>query len=550
MPLSTKIALGCIVFVSLFLNLYRQGTAPPCFNADEAAFSYNAWSILKTGKDEHGDSFPLRLASYGDYKLPLLTYLTVPFVGVFGLNEQAARLPNTFIAILFPFVIFFLAKELFGKDKIALAAAFLVSASLGMHIVGRHLHEAYLAAFLVSGVWLFYLRSLRQTNVYNAAMTFTFIFLSLFTYHSSRIFAIGFLLHAIYAFGFQKKEYGKQFLIGLFTVVALFAITDIVISPARVKNLLFFNNPGYVMKIQQMRDEGSPRFMYNKLVPGVKDIFVENLKYFSPQFLLVTGDENYRFGHPGMAIITVIEYLLFFVGLYYLFAKKEKYRWLLLFILFITPAAASLSWAGLSLTRSLFIIIPISLIAAYGFYAVTDPYKKKPRLWQFIFFGILCLEMVNLVYNWDYFLRHYPKRTITAYSWQCGYKEMAQYVKENYDKYDTFYITRQHGQPYMFLLFFMQYDPEKFHGKAKLTPPDEYGFTQVDSFDKFNFNFKAPKPGENAVYIGRPADDFKSQPQNFPGMIDSKKIKYGSEEIFWIYENPKHNPLPKEESID
>lgn len=544
MKQQTKLILAVIVAISLFFNLYKHGMAPPCFNADEAAFSYNAWSILQTGKDEYGDTFPLRLTSYGDYKLPLLTYFTIPFVGVFGLNETAARLPNTLLAIIFPVVIFYLVKELFSKekDRLALTVAFVVSTNVGIHIVGRHLHEAYLAAFLISLTWLFLLRTIRKTTLLNGVLTCLFMLLSLFTYHSSRIFAGGFLLYALWHFGLKKTTQGKKVLAGIVLVITLFAITDVLISPARVKNLLFFNTPGYVTGIQQMRDEGGSRLFYNKVVPGVKDVFIKNLTYFSPQYWLISGDENYRFGHPGMALITIVEFIFFFVGMYYLFANQEKYRWFIVLFLLITPAAASLAFVGLSLTRTVFLVIPLLTVSVFGFYSLLDAISKNKLQWRLLLIAVITLEAINLFYNWDFYFNHYPNRALVIRSWQCGYKEVGSFIKDNYEKYDKFYISREYGQPYMFLLFFMNYPPADFQGNAIRTPPDQYGFTQVEEFDKFVFGFPAPKAGEKSVYIGLPENDFLSQPQNFPDVSKVKEIKYGIEKIFWIWENPTSAP--------
>ena len=82
----TIILLTTIVFVSFFLNTFKQNTSPPCFNSDEAAVGYNAYSILKTGEDEYGNFMPLRLKSFGDFKMPVYSYLSVPFIAIFGLN--------------------------------------------------------------------------------------------------------------------------------------------------------------------------------------------------------------------------------------------------------------------------------------------------------------------------------------------------------------------------------------------------------------------------------------------------------------------------------
>ena len=43
-----------ITLISFFLTIINfRVPSPPSFNADEAAFGYNAYSLLKTGKDEY-----------------------------------------------------------------------------------------------------------------------------------------------------------------------------------------------------------------------------------------------------------------------------------------------------------------------------------------------------------------------------------------------------------------------------------------------------------------------------------------------------------------
>ncbi|NCO89143.1 hypothetical protein GW881_04480, partial [Candidatus Roizmanbacteria bacterium] len=79
------------VLISVFLNLFRFNQVPPCLNADEVAFGYNAYSIAQTGKDEFGKFLPLRFESFKDFKLPVFVYFSVPFVKLLGLNELSTR---------------------------------------------------------------------------------------------------------------------------------------------------------------------------------------------------------------------------------------------------------------------------------------------------------------------------------------------------------------------------------------------------------------------------------------------------------------------------
>src|SRR5687768_14571753 len=94
------ILLGLFVLIAVIFHVNKAYL--PCLNADEAAFGYNAFTISETGRDEYGNLLPTRLKSFGDNKLPLMTYLTVPFVKIFGSNDFTTRAVAGLFGIISP----------------------------------------------------------------------------------------------------------------------------------------------------------------------------------------------------------------------------------------------------------------------------------------------------------------------------------------------------------------------------------------------------------------------------------------------------------------
>src|SRR5258708_29193762 len=480
------IILTLSVCVSLFFAVYKINVAPPGFNADEAAFSYNAYSILKTGADEYGTFLPVRLKSFGDYKMSLYFYLSVPFIAMFGLNEIGARALNMFLAAIFPFAIYFFTKELFKNKIIGVTSAILISVCLGKGIIERQAHEALLAAFLITLGSYFILKFI-DTQKYRYGIAFVVsLFLALFSYQSSRLFALFFFIFVISYFFFKKVKTKARIVVLIFFIISLFtfAVTDIIYKPTRVANLFITNTAGFGMKIMQLRSEGGNRVFYNPLTVGVRDALYQYSLYFSPQFLVENGDSNVRFGFEDMSPITPLEYFFIFIGFYYLFKNKERWRYYILSLFFISPITAALTWADLSFTRSFFILIPTLVIVSYGFYNFLIAFRKK-RIFNYLLIALLCIEALFLFYSWDFYLNHYSKRALPAQSWQAGYQELGYYVKANYKKFDTFYITQKNGEPYIFLLFYLNYPPQEYQKQATLSAPDQFGFGQVEKFDKF-----------------------------------------------------------------
>ena len=81
-----------IIILAAILRFWKLGENPPALYWDEASLGYNAYSILKTARDEHGEFMPLsRFIAFGDYKPSGYIYASVPFIALFGLNEFSIR---------------------------------------------------------------------------------------------------------------------------------------------------------------------------------------------------------------------------------------------------------------------------------------------------------------------------------------------------------------------------------------------------------------------------------------------------------------------------
>ncbi|MBI3282756.1 hypothetical protein HYZ70_01635, partial [Candidatus Curtissbacteria bacterium] len=98
--IKSKLTLAVILILAAFLRFYQLGQNPPSLDWDETAHGYNAYSILKTGRDEYGYKLPLSFRSFDDYKPPIYTYLVVPSVAIFGLSDFAVRFPSAVLGVL------------------------------------------------------------------------------------------------------------------------------------------------------------------------------------------------------------------------------------------------------------------------------------------------------------------------------------------------------------------------------------------------------------------------------------------------------------------
>jgi 4-amino-4-deoxy-L-arabinose transferase-like glycosyltransferase len=589
-----KLAVPFLLTLFVLIALISHLIAPnfPCLNSDEASFAYNAYSIFKTGKDEYGTSFPARFKAFGENKLPVIIYLTVPFMTM-GLNDVSARMVSSLGGILAPLLFYFLAKELTKRKDVALVAAFLSSFSPWIQIMSRHLHEILIIYAIISLAVIYMLRFSKTLQLKYLALAALFEGIALFTYHIGKIFAPFFIMWLLFILYKQSNGTGgtregrptsahEGALVGrtssdgiwnvrfiatslviLFIPMIIFAYTELSQPTSRVSNLVFYNNPGFIASIEELRKEHDVKLIHNKVTKSILQLSNQYLSYFSPEFLITHGDTNTRFGYKGISLITPIEYFFFFIGLYFLFKNKQEHRYLILALLLTAPLTAALSWQEYSATRSFYIVVPMLIIIAYGVVNFVSTFinKKEEQVARgrgpgsaqafastdgrgyrvtesgvkaYLIIGIaLLLHFFFLFFTWDYYFNHYPQKPQAISSWQCGYKDLGSYIKENYSNFDTFYITRKLGQPYIFTLFYLNFPPGQYQKQAKLTELDEYGFGQVERFDKFEFSFKSPDAKEKAVYVGLP-EDFSGT-----GIQESqiKKIQFNNQDIFWIYES-------------
>ncbi len=121
-----NLILVSIVLIAAVLRFVELGQYPQRFNQDEMAQGYDSWSIWRTGRDQHGNPFPLQFRNFNDYIPPVANYITAPFVGLLGMDETTTRLPVALFSIATIALVGLLGKLWFGEIA-GLAAALLLA---------------------------------------------------------------------------------------------------------------------------------------------------------------------------------------------------------------------------------------------------------------------------------------------------------------------------------------------------------------------------------------------------------------------------------------
>lgn len=148
--MSKKYVILCflaIIALASFFRLWQIQSIPPGFYSDEAMYANNALEVLETGDFKW--FYPENNGREG-----LWINILAPFLAVFGNEPWVPRSVAAIFGILTIIGLYFLTKELFKSDRIALLASFLMATSFWHINFSRIGFRAILAPFFL--VWSFY----------------------------------------------------------------------------------------------------------------------------------------------------------------------------------------------------------------------------------------------------------------------------------------------------------------------------------------------------------------------------------------------------------
>ena len=495
-----------IVFLGSVLRLIAIHTMPPSLNWDEISHGWNAYSILQTERDEWGQLFPLaNFRAYGDYPLPLNLYITIPFIAIFGLNEISIRLPHAILGILTIIASYFLASGVTRNKKIGLLVSLLVAIEPWFLFTSRFVAQANLSIFFLTAAGAAFFN--REKNKYLLPVSFLFLGLTLFSYHTTRIFSPLLLMTALFIYRnewvtvFRKEK--VVFFLSVFVFTCFFLPLPFILanSEARARSqAVFLIDEGAVGKIIDSRKtSGLPqslaRLVYNKPTYFAHEFLKNYVDYFSPNFLFFKGGTQYQFSVPGYGLLYPVNLPFFYLGLFILAKQALKgnkdYRFVLVW-LFLGAIPAALTTERFAVLRSTTMLPVPQILVGLGVWSAWNWWKIKSGRWRinkFLKFIPIALYFVVLAIAVENYLATYfgEYRKNYSWSWQYGYKEVVEYTKAHYNEYDKIIVTKKYGEPHEFFLFYWPWQPVKYREDPHLIRFYQSNWYWVDRFDKFYF---------------------------------------------------------------
>ncbi len=455
MKIKNWILIG-ILLLAAALRLWNLSNVPPHLTPDEAALGYNAYSILKTGRDEFGQLFPIIFKSFGDYKPGLYIYLTVPSVAVFGLNEFAVRFPSALAGVIAVWLIYLIVRLLFTKNKrLAMISAFIMAVTPWSIHFSRGAWEANVSLSLTLAGIYFFLKSLQKPKLLIlSSLSFS---LTLLTYHGAGL-STGIVILILLLLYWKKMFRFKRIILALSVAAGLLISLPVILS-------LFRGQIGGFVAYNSLNDA--------RVIVG------HWFNHFSGRFLFFEGDwASPRHSVPYQGMLLLSDLVLLICGFVVLVKKRLKKEVVFIWLwLILAPLPAILSRDPVQAVSAMNMVVPLIIILLFGL----DNILRRSKL---IKYGFSLIFLLSFVYYLDAYFVHLPKHN--GEYWNYGYKQAVEYITPIQDKYEKIIFLQSYDQPYIFFLFYQKYDPLKYQSGAHFVS-EGLDVGLVDKLDNIEF---------------------------------------------------------------
>lgn len=502
--------LVCGIFVAaLFFRAYQITKIPLSPYWEEVALGYDAYSILKTGKDHHGQPWPIvAFESFGDWKPTGYFYAVVPFIQFFGLNVLAVRLPSVIsgLAIVLGMgaLAFIVSESLtpIHRKTISLIAMAITAISPWALLFSRGGWEVNLATALM--LWGAILGLLSHQNKQptwkNIALLTTSAFLlvlSMYTYHAARLTApfLGAGIGLLYFFGTHSTRVTQRLLyLVIVGLLALFLLTPLLLSLGSKQTQQRFAETSILADLSLIEESNNlkaaagntfiARLIYHRYLLFAREIAVSYVAHFRSDFLFTAGDTNPRHSVRFFGQLYHIEAIFLLLGTYYFFKKWTRYHAFLLLWLLIGIIPAALTNASPHALRILPTLPVWLILITNGIYQLGhNSYSKNQKylfpLFISLLFGVYLLEFASF---WRYYTKVYP--IAYANEWQYGYEQLVDNLAARQAHYDQVYVTQNYGRPTMYYWFYTQTDPMSVQANQSSARTDQ---GEIITYEKLRF---------------------------------------------------------------
>ncbi|HEX8720296.1 MAG TPA: hypothetical protein VF736_06625, partial [Pyrinomonadaceae bacterium] len=287
------------------LALYAWGAPrnPPGFFIDESSVAYNAHTVSETGRDEHGEAWPLYFRAFGDYKNPTYVYLLAAVFRAAGPSVAAARYLSASLGVLAALALGLVGARVTGRRGAGLLTFVTALLTPWLFELSRVVVEVAAYPLACALVLLATRRASGKGRwgLADAGLVAGSLALVTYTYSTGRLFG------PMLALGLALLVTTRARVVPLLTTWALYGLT---LAPLLVYHR---RNPEALTKRFSYLTYATPETSYAEDAWEFVRHFAGNL---NPWRLLVTGDVNtYQIASvPGAAPVLAAAFALALYG--------------------------------------------------------------------------------------------------------------------------------------------------------------------------------------------------------------------------------------------
>jgi hypothetical protein len=289
---------------------------------------------------------------------------------------------------------------------------------------------------------------------------------------------------------------------------------------ARYKLVSITDDKGLIPRIEERRNLSKlppllTRLIHNRYTYNTFYFSKNYVAHFTPNFLFINGAGHRQHHVQGIGELYWIQLPFLLYGLNFLIKRKHGSLKILIPWLLIAFIPVSMTNDSIPNALRTLIAVPVyQIFTAIGLFEVLSMIKDPRSKIKVILF-VLVLFIINFyIYLINYFT-NYPIKY--SRDWQYGNKQAVEYIKNNQDKYDLVVFTRHYGEPHIFTLFNLQYDPTKFQSLNNLERFETFDWVRVLRFDKYYFpdlrdegtrydDIVKANPNKKILFIGKKGD--------------------------------------------
>lgn len=491
-----------------FLRFYKISQNPPSLTGDEISFGYSAYSVLRTGRDEHGKLLPITFESVGDYKNPLPVYLMIPSIKLFGLTDFAIRFPNALLGTLSIPIFFFFLLDIFKKKSIAYLGSFFLAISAWHIFYSRFSYETLMASlFVLLGIW-FFTKMLGNKSLLWAIASAFFFTMTMYTAFAPRLFIPIFLIvAAILSLPKLKANWPK---------IIIFALTCLILGTPLAYVTIFQGAGTRFQMVFITNDIELSRYVLLKNFNSILDLpllfffWVKRyLSYFDPGFIFFNGLDATVPSKIGLGMLYIFDIPLLILGAVSFIKNKINHKDILTAWLFtgLIPDSLTNNMKHTGRLLHLFpVLIILTALGAVEFINLIRRIKNK-----YFKAGIAAVSIafvsIILVHAFLIVSADFPKDK--GESFDEGWREVVNYIITNQGRYKEIVIDPRRGvaapdmvsNPFLYVLFYTKYDPATYQNENKVYGNEYYKF---GGYVFRHITWQADRDVRNTLFIGSP----------------------------------------------